>query len=505
MTSIWRTTRREAFTLRPLKGRITTNVLIVGSGISGLSAALALSERGIQVALVDAGEQVGAGTSGATSAHLTTVQDEGMKTLEDRFGEEKVRAIVSATSRAIDTIEQWVERYDIACNFERCEGYYYTESERDAGQISEEADACERAGIEVEREVANPLPFEVAAMFAVKNQAKFQPLDYIDGLARAAQKKGAKLFGQARVTAIETNDQGQFEACINDSFAVTAERVIMATHTPVGRHLAHAALPPYRSYMVAVTLNDRTPSGLFWDNQDPYHYTRDYEAPDGQHYLLIGGADHKTGDGDAPQSAQDLRDYVEARYDVAEIAQAWNAQWYQPSDGLPMYGKSPAQSSLNEDVITGLGGDGLTRGTYGALTLADAIEGGSGELNAHFELDRLSLGLTAEFLKANAAVARNLVLDRAVPKPSLEAIAPGSGGIIRQGLKHVAVWREEDGSVCAFGATCPHMKGLLQYNEQEKTFDCPCHGQRFTHHGQPIEGPSPHALKPVELSAPSEG
>ena len=277
---------------------------------------------------------------------------------------------------------------------------------------------------------------------------------------------------------------------------IRAGRLVLATHTPMGRHLIHASLPPYRSYMAAVTLRDPVPEGLFWDTQDPYHYTRDYTTPQGQRLLLVGGADHKTGDATESENAQKLLKYIHEHYDVDQVVHQWSAQWYQPTDFLPMVGPSPGMPE--QLVITGLSGNGLTGGTWGGMQMAKVCGQGAA-FEETFTPARGSLVTNKEFLKANMDVALNLIKDRLKPKESLDDIAPGSGGIIFAKGQNVAVWKSPEGKVCAYSATCPHMKGVVMYNDQEKSFDCPCHGQRFHHDGTPIDGPSPHAMDKVDL------
>ena len=116
-----------------------------------------------------------------------------------------------------------------------------------------------------------------------------------------------------------------------------------------------------------------------------------------------------------------------------------------------------------------------------------------------FDPARASLVTTKEFLQANMDVTLNMIMDRFKPKDSLDDIAPGSGGIVFKKGQNLAVWKSADGTVCAYSATCPHLKGVVQYNDREQTFDCPCHGQRFRHDGTRLEGPSPHDMEKVEL------
>ena len=292
----WTLTPTTSFTPPAQTSLADPEVIVVGAGISGLTTALALAEQGVDVLVLEAESGIGAGTTSGTSAHLTAFPDETFRMLEDRFDVATTTQFATISMQAVAQIETWVKRYGISCDFERVSGFYYTEDEDKREEVTREARASARAGLEVVEDVENPLPFEVVKIFEVKNQAKFHPLDYIHGLARAATGLGARISCGRRVTQVESDDAGTVVTLGEGESAkkIRAKHLVLATHTPMGRHLVHASLPPYRSYMAAVTLRDPVPTGLFWDAQDPYHYTRDYITPQGQHLLLIGGADHKT-------------------------------------------------------------------------------------------------------------------------------------------------------------------------------------------------------------------
>ena len=207
-STTWTLTRSAPFHPNPGTSLSDPDVLIVGAGISGLTTALALAEQGVDVLVLEAAPHIGAGTTSGTSAHLTAFPDETFHAMEERFDVATTAKFASISAQAIDQIETWVERYGIACDFERVSGFYYTEDEDQREEVIREARASAKAGLEVVEGVENPLPFDVVEIFEVKNQAKFHPLNYIDGLARAAQDLGARISCGRRVMKVEEQAQG---------------------------------------------------------------------------------------------------------------------------------------------------------------------------------------------------------------------------------------------------------------------------------------------------------
>jgi glycine/D-amino acid oxidase-like deaminating enzyme/nitrite reductase/ring-hydroxylating ferredoxin subunit len=499
----WRT--RTAPPQPALAGDLAVDAVIVGAGITGLTTAFLLARAGRRVAVLEA-DRIGAGTTGGTSAHVTQVLDHRYKDLASKFGEDGARQVATSTATALEQIASLVFEEGIDCDFARVPGYLYAESADDAGQIGDELEAARRAGVPVERVSNLPLPFPVAAAVRFPHQARFHPTAYLAGLAAALQKRGGRIFEGTRVLATEGADSDGRCRVETAQGTVTAGAVVLATHTPAGFNLLQTAIEPMRSYVLAARLagGRQVPDGLFWDTADPYHYTRRQPVPaaSGSDWLVVGGADHPTGQREeTEQSYRDLERYVRERWPVAAIEHRWSSQFYEPVDGLPFIGESPL--GHNVLVATGYSGTGLVLATLAAMLLADAVAGRENPWADLYRTTRVKpLAGGPKFVSLNVGVARHFVGDRlTAPKlGDLAQVAAGEGGVFEVDGDKVAVSRSRTGEVRAVSAVCTHAGCLVHWNGAEQTWDCPCHGGRFTPRGEVLEGPPVKALKTVDVS-----
>lgn len=487
-------------TRAPLSGDLEVDVAIVGAGLTGLTAAVLLARAGRRVAVVEA-ERVAAGTSGGTSAHVTQVLDHRYKDLRSKFGEDGVRLVCDSTRAGLERIAAFVAEERIDCDFARIPGYLYAESREDTSQIEEELEGARQAGLSVELVRELPLPFPVAAAVRFADQARFDPVRYVAGLAATAERAGAHIFEGSRVRDVHGGEPCRLETGLG---AVTARTVILATHTPAGFNLLQTEIEPVRSYVLAARLAGQTPpDGLFWDTDDPYHYTRSYRTPEGD-LLVVGGADHKTGEGDEEASYRDLESYVRDRWRVESIPYRWSSQFYEPIDGLPYIGR--AFSSEHVLVGTGYSGTGLVLSTLAGMLLSDEALGRENAWSDLYRTTRVKpLAGGPKFMAMNLDVAKRFVADRvSVPEISdLSEIPLGEGRVVEWRGEKVAIYRPESGEARAVSPVCTHMGCLVHWNSAERTWDCPCHGGRYQPDGRVLEGPPVKELAPVELGAPA--
>ena len=496
LDSVWWKTTASVPARAPLAGDFYVDVAIVGAGITGLTAAVLLARAGRRVAVVEA-ERVAAGTSGGTSAHVTQVLDHRSKDLLSSFGEEGVRLVCESTRAGLERIATFVAEERIDCAFTRVPGYLYAESREDLAEIEEELEAARKAGLPVELVRELPLPFPIAGAVRYADQARFDPVAYVAGLAAAAERAGAQIFEGSRVREVHGGEPCRVKT---DRGVVTARTVILATHTPAGFDLLQTEIEPMRSYVMAVRLAGQTPpDGLFWDTDDPYHYTRMHTTPEGA-LLVVGGADHKTGEGDEEASYRDLESYARDHWQVESIPYRWSSQFYDPIDGLPFIGRT--FSSEHVLVGTGYSGTGLVLSTVAGMLLSDEA---LGRENAWADLYRTTrvkpLAGGPKFVATNLDVAKRFVADRvSVPEISdLSELSLGEGRVVEWRGEKVAIYRPESGEIQAVSPVCTHMGCLVHWNSAERSWDCPCHGGRYRTNGEVLEGPPVKGLAPVEL------
>jgi nitrite reductase/ring-hydroxylating ferredoxin subunit len=325
-------------------------------------------------------------------------------------------------------------------------------------------------------------------------------MKYLNGLAAAVRRCGCELFTGTRAVAVE----GGLPARVTTAGGptVTASAVVVATGSPFEAGLAlHAKLAAYNTYAVALDVPPGTvPHALYWDTEDPYHYVRVRPGTAGGPDLLIaGGEDHKTGQA-SDQAERWGRLLAWTRHRVPEAGaerHRWSGQVFETPDGLGLIGRAPV--GANVYVITGDSGMGLTHGTLGAGLVTNLIRGATDPLAGVYDPSRWMPGALLTLLGENANLAAQYAdWLTGGEVSSVEDIPPGQGAVVRSGLGKHAVYRAADGAVTRMTAACPHLGGVVRWNPGEKTWDCPCHGSRFTACGEVMHGPAVSPLKPVE-------
>lgn len=496
--SIWREKGRE-LSFSKLEKSKEADVVIIGGGITGLTAAMLLTEKGKKVIVLEA-HNIGNGSTGFSSAHLTTDIDEEYRNLSSTFDEETAATVAESRRSAIDFIEKTSREKNISCDFRRVPGYLYTELPEELGMIREEEEAARKAGLEVRLTDSVPLPFNIKKGLKFANQAEFNPQEYLAGLAGFVVSNGGEIFENSFVNSIREEDENYIVRTTTGS--VKGKQVIMATHLPLFINVLQTMAAPYISYMVAAKLkSNEYPVGLFWDMGDPYHYTRFYQNENGA-YVVVGGEDHKTGHrADTGESYNKLIKYVQERFDIESVDYKWSAQYYEPADGLPYIGRSPFHDKVF--VATGFSGDGLIYGTIAAILISDMISGKQNFWLKAYDSTRFTPAASAaEFIKENTDVAMRFVKDRFVSDTGgLEELRAGEGKIIKLNGEKVAVARDENDDLHAVSPVCTHMKCFVDWNKSEKTWDCPCHGSRFSMDGEVLYGPAVKALEKKEIRA----
>ena len=494
--SYWRQSgHRPLHSYEPLSGDRRVDVAIIGGGITGLSAAMLLKQAGKEVLVLEAG-CVGAGTTGGTSAHLDIMPDQGCTQLLHDFGEEAGRQAIAARRRAIDQIETWATRFGIACDFRRIPAFAYTERSDRVDRLRKEYEAAQRLGVNAAWQTTAGLPFSTSAAIQIEQQARFHALDYLHGLAAAVHGENATICEHTRAEVPRDGDPCVIEA---NGKRVQATEVILATHSAfLGISQFDMRQAPYQSYMLVVRVEDELPDALFWDDEEPYHYTR-RAASHEPNLLLIGGADHKTGHGHEQEHFQKLERYARDRFRVTAIEGRWSAEFFEPADGLPMIGRVPATGHLY--IGTGYSGTGLTYGTAAAGVLADLILTGTSVYTDVFSPMRFKpMAAAKDLISENLDVAKRFVGDRVKVErvESLESVARGEGKIVHYQGETLAVYRDEQNQLHCNSPVCTHSGCFVQWNNAESTWDCPCHGGRYSATGERLYGPPPADLKPKD-------
>jgi glycine/D-amino acid oxidase-like deaminating enzyme/nitrite reductase/ring-hydroxylating ferredoxin subunit len=480
----------------PLQSSIEVDVAILGGGITGLTAAAALKQAGQHVAVLEA-EEIGAGTTGFTSGHLDATTDFPLAQMVFDFGQSAAGTVTAATRDAIDQIERrclaWPD-----CEFRRIPSYQFTESADGLSGLQSQCAAARKLGFNCWFTRQVPLPFACIGAVQISNQGRFHSLRYLHHLAEEIHGGDSAVYeNTSGDPPVESADGG----CTIETpgGTVTARHVLVATHSPfLGRTQLELRVFAYQSYVIAARIEDAFADALFWDDADPYHYLRPASPHDPQ-LVLIGGGDHKTGHpGDEREKFAELEEYANERFAIRAVEHQWSAQYFIPADGLPHVGRMPGRE--HTFVATGYSGTGLTWGTVAGTLVARMMLGQRHPLEEILAPGRLTLLASAKNVIAEGLDAvRRFTVDRfAGSKPIDEdSIAPGTGQVILRHGHQVAVYRDPTGALFRLSPVCTHAGCIVHWNQAEHTWDCPCHGGRYTPDGRRFAGPPVDDLGPA--------
>jgi glycine/D-amino acid oxidase-like deaminating enzyme/nitrite reductase/ring-hydroxylating ferredoxin subunit len=487
---------------RPLEGDRKCDVVIIGSGIAGISTAYELALQGQQTVILDRGRIAG-GITARTSAHLAPLCDDLTSAMIKLRGEEMSRAFYESQAAAVDRIEEIQKREKIDCDFRRLDGYLFQAFNTDSKMIDEELDAVRKVGAPVHRLVGVPLAgCENQHALRYPRQATFHPLKYLKGLTAAIESKGGMFCPQTMVQQIEERDGAVIVT--TDRGTMTAKAVVVATNSPINDAFAlHTKMSPYRTYAMAFSIpRDAIPDSLYWDTLDPYHYVRLQPGEGRTDFLIVGGADHKSGEADDADLRFEAleawaRNLIPA---MKEETHRWSGQVLDTIDYAAFIGRNPG--SQNIYVHAGDSGQGLTHGVAGSLINSALITGADPKWQAVYEPTRKTPSSISNYVRENLTAVKNFAEYLAPGElNSIAELKPGHGAIVRDGLTKVAAYRDASGTLHARSAACTHLGCHLHWNSFEVCWDCPCHGSQFGVDGTALNAPAIGPLTEVKTGA----
>ena len=490
-------------TYPPLAEDVQVEVCVVGAGIAGLTAAYLLTLEGQQVVVLDDGP-VGGGETGRTTAHLAPALDDRYFNIERLHGREGARLAAESHRAAVDYIEEIAAREEIDCDFERLDGFLFLAPGESSETLAAELEAAHRAGLsDVRRVERAPIPsFDTGPALRFPRQAQFHPLRYVAGLARAVERGGGQIFTGSHVSKIESGRRCTIAT--KSRHKVRAKAVVVATNSPISDYVVtHVKQAAYRTFVIGARIQrGAVPKGLYWDTADPYHYVRLHAGRSEDHDLLIvGGEDHKTGQKDDAHSRfRALETWTRERFPVVQgIDYRWSGQVMEPVDYMGLIGRNPGDQE-NVYIVTGDSGHGMTHGTIGGMLCTELIMGRQHPWEKLYDPSRITIGVASvkEFARQNLNVAIQYT-DWVRPGEvgGIGDVPPGTGAILRRGLKKVAIYRDAHGRVHERSAVCTHLGCIVDWNSTEKSWDCPCHGSRFDPFGKVLNGPAITELGPA--------
>jgi glycine/D-amino acid oxidase-like deaminating enzyme/nitrite reductase/ring-hydroxylating ferredoxin subunit len=500
----------EPIYFQPLSTDLESDILIVGGGIAGLSVAYCLSKKGHKVVLIEDGF-IGSGETGRTTAHIVNALDDRYFEIENKFRKETARLAAESHTAAIDFIERVVEDENIECEFKRVDGYLFLHPSDKMKTLEDEYEATQRAGIKTT--ILNRVPqidYEQGPCLAFPRQAQFHPMKYLRGLTEAIIKNGGQIYTETRAEEIEKNNVKA------NGFDIKADKIVVATNTPVNDWMTmHTKQHPYRTYVIGCLIPKGTLTpALWWDTgnmnspwpNEPYHYVRTEPFNEDFDLLICGGEDHKTGQPDKENIPEEDRfvaliGWARLRFPmITDIAYKWSGQVLEPVDSLAFIGRNPGEEKTF--IATGDSGNGMTHGTIAGMLISDLITGKQNPWAEIYDPSRITLKATGHFIKEASNMAVQY-LDYLSPGDvkSINDVPAGTGAIINLGAKKAAVYRDEKNVLHAYSAICPHLGCVVRWNASEHSFDCPCHGSRFTCNGKLVNGPAINDLRKIILKS----
>lgn len=493
--SLWMDTV-EPLSFPALADDARAHVCVVGAGIAGMTTAYILARAGKAVIVIDDGP-VGGGETGRTTAHLCNALDDYYSRLAKLFGDDGARSAAESHTAAIQRIEAIVELEDIDCDFERLDGFLFLSEGDKRKLLEDELEATHQVGL-TDTGLFERAPidaFDTGVTLRFPRQAQFHVLKYLSGLARAITRDGGRIYCGTKAKNIEDGTPAKVTTA--DGHTILAEDVVVATHSPVNDWMVmHTKQAAYRTYVIGLQVPvGEIPRILLWDTSDPYHYVSVHQADKpGADYevLIVGGEDHKTGQGDntdAPFAR--LEEWARARFSMAgEVIYRWSGQLLEPVDGLAFIGKNPG-SDEHIYIVTGDSGNGITHGTIAGIMLTDLITGRENSWSKIYDPSRISFRSAATYARDNFNVAEQYTSWlTSGDVGSADEIPNDSGAVIRRGMRKIAVYKDASGKVNECSAVCTHLYCIVDWNDTEKTWDCPCHGSRFDPYGRVINGPA---------------
>ncbi len=484
-----------------LKEKKQVDIGIVGGGMTGITTAYLLSQQGYKVCVIDAGVLLN-GTTGHTTAKITEQHGLIYDELINHFGEDGAKLYYEANKEARIFIEQTIEKHNISCHLTHDDAYIYTNSDEYIQKLDNEYKAYEKLNIDGSITDKVSLPFSVKKAIKMTNQAYFHPLLYLKDLLTICQENGVEFYEQTRALSIEYNKSPTI--ITEDDHRVICRYVIQASHYPFydGLGFYPARMYPARSYIIAAKAKQEIKNGMYINAETPTRSIRPISI-NNEDLLLIGGDGHKTGQSDDPMMNhyEALYTFANKHFDVDSVPYRWSAQDLVTLDKVPYVGRL-TKAQHNVFVATGFRKWGMTNSTNAAKLIADLIMEKDNPYEEFFSPGR---NIKADpsirkLVSYNTDVAKHLIKGKMErPNEELTNLEPNEARITTIKGQRAGLYKDQEGTVHAVDTTCTHLGCEVEWNNAENTWDCPCHGSRYTYTGDILNGPAVMPLKKIEL------
>ncbi|MDR3551870.1 MAG: FAD-dependent oxidoreductase [Clostridia bacterium] len=491
--SYWNKTAKKTEYPR-LEKNLEVDILIVGSGITGITCAYCLAQKGANPVVIEAGGLCD-GSTGNTTGKVTIQHDNVYSRIYKKYGMDFAKDYVESQSGALDFIRSRVKAESIDCQLTDSTSYLYAVTQEDMKLVEKEFDVAAGLGIDVEMIRKPDFPPDSIGMVALKNQAVFHPVRYVQALAKAAVSKGAKIYCDTK--AIRVEDEDIKTVYCENGLVVKAKHLVMATQYPIydGPNIFFTRLYAKRAYGIAVDAKRDWPDGNYISAGEPTRSIRTH-VEDGKRILIVVGEDHATarGEDNTELHYENLIQFAGSLAGVNRVLAKWSAQDYETPDHVPYIGRISDHSNVY--AATGFKKWGLTSGTLAGNMIADLITTGNTRYEELYSRKRgdysSSIGKTVTEVAGSVG---ELIKSKFETTESIQNLKPGEGRVINFEGRKAGIYRDFDDHVTILDISCTHMTTELNFNVAERTWDCPAHGGRYSADGKLLEGPPKDSLK----------
>jgi len=468
---------------------ISVDIAIIGAGMAGILCAYLLHKENLSMAVLDAGKILG-GTTSHTTAKITSQHGLIYDKLKKQMGFDLAKQYADANENAIKQIKDIIDQHHIDCDYSPQSAYIYAEDENNAEKIEDEVKTASELGIKASFIDEIPFPISIKAGMKFDNQAQFHPRKFLLRLAEIIGNEGVRIYENSR--AVDLEDGEKITITTEQGKKVTANKVIIASHYPFYNKpgMYFSRIYTERTYILAIAAKEKYPGGMYINAENPSRSLRELDTKDGQ-LILVVGENHKTGQGrDMANHYRNLIDFADRIFTVEDIPYRWSTQDCMTLDGIPYIGYYK-QDTPDILIATGFQKWGMTNSMVAANIIRDLIIDGSSQWQDVYNPSRKNIiGAAKTFIVENVDVAKHLISGKISPLPENVEVSPGEGKVFEHDGERIGAYRDEQGKLFLVNTTCTHMGCELNWNSAERSWDCPCHGSRFTFSGNIIDGPA---------------
>lgn len=492
--SYWHKTAGEEHYPR-LEHSIETDILIIGGGITGITCAYCLALKGAKPVLIEA-DGLCSGTTGNTTGKVTIQHDFICSGIMDKYGLDFAKLYAESQTSALNFVKEQVTKEKIDCQLAENTAYLFASSEDDRDKLKREYRIAKKLGIDAEYLESPNFPPDNFGMLGFRHQAVIHAVRYAKALAKKAEAMGAKIYCNTKAVKVEA-DEIKTIYCENN-IKIKAKHVVMATQFPIydGPNVFFTRLYAKRAYGIAVEAKKDWPDGSYISSGKPTRSIRTHTEA-GKRILIVVGEDHATARGEDNMELhfENLIQYAEQIAGVSQLLAKWSAQDYDTPDQVPYIGRLSDHSNFY--VAAGFKKWGLSTGTLAGNMISELILNGNCRYEELYSKKRgdysSSLGKTVSEVFGSVG---ELIQSKFEGTESIRNLKQGEGRVIDFEGQKAGIYRGTDDNVTVLDISCTHMTTELNFNDAEKTWDCPAHGGRFAaSDGKLLEGPPKDPLK----------